>query len=65
MEQVSVPASSAESGPRRQTLRFHIPATVAMGSFDELTVSYFLKGPRSDKSARIAIERFRLVPRGG
>jgi hypothetical protein len=65
MEQVSVPASSAESGPRRQTLRFHIPVTIAMGTFDELTVSYFLKGARSDRSARIAIERFRLVPRGG
>lgn len=65
MEKVATPALSADSGPRRQTLRFHIPSTITMGRFDELTVSYFLKGARSNRSARIAVERFRLVPRGG
>jgi hypothetical protein len=65
IEEVSTPAFSARSGASRQTLRFRIPRTIAMGSFDELTVSYYLKGARSDRSARIAVERFRLVPRGG
>ena len=66
MEAVSAPAPPAATGaPATQMLRFRIPSTIAIGSFDELTVSYYLKGPRSDRSARIAIERFRLVPRGG
>jgi hypothetical protein len=66
MEGVSAPASPGGSGVgRTQMLRFRIPSAIAIGSFDELTVSYYLKGARSDRSARIAIERFRLVPRGG
>ena len=66
MEAVSAPASSMGSGTATtQILRFRIPRAIAIGSFDELTVSYYLKGARSDRSARIAIERFRLVPRGG
>jgi hypothetical protein len=65
MEAVSTSVSSAGSVASRQTLRFHIPSSIVMGSFDELTVSYYLKGARSDKSARIAIDGFRLVPRGG
>jgi hypothetical protein len=66
MEGVSAPASSPRSGAvTTQMLRFSIPSAIPIGSFDELTVSYYLKGPRRDRSARIAIERFRLVPRGG
>ena len=66
MEDVSAPASSMGGGtPTSQMLRFRIPSTIPIGSFDELTVSYYLKGARSDRSARIAINRFRLVPRGG
>jgi hypothetical protein len=58
LEKVSAPGSSR---PATQTLRFRIPASAS--AFDELWVSYYLKGPRSDRSARIAIERFRLIPR--
>jgi hypothetical protein len=66
MEGLSAPASSLASGAvTAQRLRFRIPSAIPIGSFDELTVSYFLKGARSDRSARIAIDRFRLVPRGG
>jgi hypothetical protein len=66
MEGVSASASSLESGTATtQMLRFRIPSTIQIGSFDELTVSYYLKGARSDRSARIAIDRFRLVPKGG
>jgi hypothetical protein len=63
MQDVSAPASSAGTG-NTQMLRFLIPTGIPIGSFDELTVSYYLKGARSDRSARIAIDRFRLVPRG-
>jgi hypothetical protein len=65
MKEVSTRGSSAESRPSHQTLRFRIPGTILTGTFDELTVSYYLKGARGDRSARIAIEAFRLVPRGG
>jgi hypothetical protein len=65
IEGLSAPASSLSSGTATQRLRFRIPSAIPIGSFDELTVSYYLKGARSDRSARIAIDRFRLVPRGG
>ena len=65
MEDVSAPASPVGGGTATaQVLRFRIPSAIPSGSFDELTVSYYLKGARSDRSARIAIDRFRLVPRG-
>ena len=64
MEDVPAPAHSSGSDAS-QTLRFMIPSTIRMGRFDELTVSYYLKGARSDRSARIAVDRFRLIPRGG
>jgi hypothetical protein len=66
MEGLSAPASSLVNGAATpQRLRFRIPSALSIGSFDELTVSYYLKGARSDRSARIAIDRFRFVPRGG
>ena len=63
MKDVATPAPSTAS-PSHQTLRFSIPPTLTMGTFDELTVTYYLKGERVNRSARIAIDRFRLVPRG-
>src|SRR5579864_1569033 len=66
IEGLSAAVSSLASGAATpQRLRFRIPREISIGSFDELTVSYYLKGARSDRSARIAIDRFRLVPRGG
>lgn len=62
MENVITPGSSGAHGVT-QTLRFRLPSRLAMGSFDELTVSYYLRGARSNRSARIAIVGFRLVPR--
>jgi hypothetical protein len=65
MEDVASPAFAGDRGTSDpQVLRFRIPSAIPIGSFDELTVSYYLKGARSDRSARIAIDRFRLVPRG-
>ena len=48
-----------------ETLVFRIPSTLKTHKFDELVVSFYLKGARADKSARIAIDRFQLVPTGG
>lgn len=62
MENIVTPSSTGTLATP-QTLRFRLPSRLAMGSFDELTVSYYLRGARSNRSARIAIERFRLVPR--
>ena len=53
------------STPNLQTLIFQIPNTLKTHKFDELVVSFYLKGARADKSARIAIDRFRLVPSAG
>jgi hypothetical protein len=64
MQDISSPAFSAGGHSNSQMLKFRIPGTLPIGSFDELTVSYYLKGSRSDRSARIAIDRFCLVPRG-
>jgi FtsH-binding integral membrane protein len=56
---------SGSRTPSLQTLIFRIPNTLKTRTFDELVVSFYLKGPRADKSARIAIDRFQLVPTGG
>jgi len=58
-----VSSAGADGHPKMQTLSFTIPATIS--SFDELVVTYYLQGERSDRSARIAIQGFRLVPRVG
>jgi hypothetical protein len=56
---------TTSSTPSLETLIFRIPDTLKTRRFDELVVSFYLKGARADKSARIAIDRFRLVPTGG
>ena len=56
---------TTSSTPSLETLIFRIPNTLKTRRFDELVVSFYLKGARADKSARIAIDRFRLVPTGG
>jgi uncharacterized membrane protein YgcG len=57
--------ATTSSTPSLETLIFRIPNTLKTHKFDELVVSFYLKGARADKSARIAIDRFRLVPTGG
>jgi len=57
--------ATTSSTPSVQTLIFRIPNTLKTLKFDELVVSFYLRGARADKSARIAIDRFRLVPTGG
>ena len=47
----------------RETLDFNVPAAPALEEFDELKVVFHRDRSRMDKSAKIAIERFVLVPR--
>jgi hypothetical protein len=49
------------SSPSSQVLTFRIPPVTAVRKFDEIKVM-FRRLVRADKSARIAIERFVLVP---
>ena len=44
------------------TLRFTMPAAPAMQSFDEILVWFHLYDPREGKSARVAVDRFTLIP---
>lgn len=48
---------------QQEILRFAIPATPSIRSFDEVTVRYRLESPRTDTAAKVAIEKFVLVPR--
>ena len=50
--------------PVPQTLRFRVPAQTTIPRFDELTVRFRLQWWRGSQSANIAINRFRLIPRG-
>jgi hypothetical protein len=48
--------------PVSQTLTFRIPGEIKLNKFDELKVGFRLKWWREDRSAKIAINRFVLVP---
>jgi hypothetical protein len=50
--------------PASETLDFPIPRSTALGRFDEFIVLFHRDPMRMDRSARIAIERFVLAPRG-
>ena len=49
--------------PSQETLSFEIPPAPAIQQFDELTIRFPRKYYRATRSAKIAIERFFLVPR--
>ena len=49
--------------PVSETLEFPIPSTAALDSFDEFKVVFQRSWRRADKSAKLAIDRFILVPR--
>jgi hypothetical protein len=55
-----VPAGSAS--PAEQVLSFAVPPAAALRQFDDIKVVFHRDRIRADKSARIAIERFVLVP---
>ena len=50
--------------PVGETLSFEIPAHSAIHHFDEATIVFRLDRARADFGAKIAIERFVLIPRG-
>ena len=52
-----------ERPPVKEILTFPLPAQLAIQSFDEAIIRFVLQSPREPWSAKIAIERFRLIPR--
>ena len=53
-----------ERPPVTEVLTFRVPAQAAIQTFDEATIRFELRSPRERWSAKIAIERFRLISRG-
>lgn len=49
--------------PVGESLQFPIPATATLESFNEFKVSFQRASRRADKSAKLAIDRFVLIPR--
>jgi hypothetical protein len=54
--------AAGSASPAEQVLSFRIPPITALQKFDEIKVVFHRARLRVDKSARIAIERFVLVP---
>jgi hypothetical protein len=50
--------------PMKETLTFPIPAHPAIRQFDEFMIRFPRERPMNNRSAKIAIDRFILVPRG-
>jgi len=48
--------------PARETLDFAMPAQRAMEQFNEFKIVFQRAGRRMDKSAKLSIERFVLLP---
>jgi hypothetical protein len=49
--------------PVAETLQFPIPSAAPIDSFDEFKIVFLRARRRMDKSAKLAIERFILMPR--
>jgi hypothetical protein len=49
--------------PVSETLRFAVPGAAPIDSFNELQIIFYRERRRVDQSAKVAIERFILVPR--
>lgn len=49
--------------PVQETLEFPIPSTAALDSFNEFKIVFQRNWSRADKSAKLAIDRFVLMPR--
>jgi hypothetical protein len=63
----SAPVTSAPGDPgtaSKETLTFPIPSHTPIHQFDELTIRFPRQRQRINRSAKIAIKRFVLVPRG-
>jgi hypothetical protein len=53
------------SAPIRETLTFDVPGNASLREFDEFVVLFHLGPIRADKSAKVAIDRFLLLPARG
>ncbi len=51
--------------PVAETLEFAVPLSTALREFNEIKVVFHRTSLRVDRSARISIERFLLMPRSG
>jgi hypothetical protein len=63
----SAPVTSAPGepdAPTKETLTFPVPSHAAITQFDELTIRFPRRRTRIFRSAKVAIERFVMVPRG-
>jgi hypothetical protein len=49
--------------PVTEVLSFRLPAQPAIQSFDEATIRFEMQSPRERWSAKIAVKKFRLIPR--
>jgi hypothetical protein len=49
--------------PVTEVLSFRLPAQLAIQSFDAATIRFEMQSPRERFSAKIAVEKFRLIPR--
>ncbi|HEX7960384.1 MAG TPA: hypothetical protein VF493_10725 [Terriglobales bacterium] len=58
-----IPAEAATNVPVEHVLSFTIPHTSAIRKFDEIAILFHLDPRREGKSARMAVERFVLVPK--
>jgi hypothetical protein len=62
---ISLPNLNADPvTPVPETLEFRVPATLPAPEFNEFRLLFHRNASRGDKSARIEIDRFVLVPRG-
>lgn len=61
----SIPNLGDPVVPASETLSFSVPRSASPRTFDEFLVRFHRDRMRLDRSARIAIERFVLAPRGG
>jgi cyanate lyase len=53
-----------KESPTRETVNFAIPANPTIRRFDEVKIVYRVDAFRADDGAKIAIDRFVLVPQG-
>jgi hypothetical protein len=58
------PATGDEVLPVPEILSFAVPADPKISQFDSATVRFLRAGKRGVSSARVAVERFTLIPRG-
>ncbi len=52
----------AERPPVPETVTFPVPAKASIASFDEIVLRFELQPPRRSRSAKIAVDRLRLIP---